>query len=243
MNEQAENEKTIEEKLVVKPDAEESAASEPAATSEASASATDEEKSAASVEASDSASPAAEVEPKAESATPETQAEASSAQALEGTAATSEEAKTSEGTDENKGKRKPKGLLMLLCFIWVPLSFIIPYSFTHHQASQAYFSLPTRTRFTDAPDRKVEDTRNESIRSGLVGMIAALAIFAIWQLDKMNSKEKGGVDFRDKKVAVIMVCLAGLLWLVWTAAGHIVLRVNDEVYDVPPQLPGLEQDE
>ncbi len=222
MNEQANNEKTIDEKLVVTPDAEEISAEEQARTD-------DQSTPAADAAASETKAQSESVPNQEASGSPETVAEASTESPAE--------------TRTETQKRKTNPFLVMLCFIWLPLSFIFPFAVTHHQASQTYFELPSRTRFTEAPDRKIEDTRNESIRSGLVGMIAALAIFAIWQLDKLNRKEKGAVDLRDKKVAVIMMCLAGLLWLVWTASGHIMLRVNDEVYDIPPQLPGLETDE
>lgn len=137
-------------------------------------------------------------------------------------------------------KKNGKVLFLILSFLWLPVSFILPYSFTHHMATTDYVGdLPGRSRYTDAPAQwRVDEANNESIRSGMVGVMVALAIFAMWRLDRLITKDRS--DLKGTWMIVMLGAFAMLLWTVWTCAGHLMIRAHDEINSVPAGLPGLE---
>jgi ABC-type spermidine/putrescine transport system permease subunit II len=137
-------------------------------------------------------------------------------------------------------KRNGKKIFLFLSLLWLPISFILPYSFTHHMATTDYVGdLPGRSKYTDAPAQwRVDEARNESVRSGMVGVLVALAIFAMWRLDRLINKDRS--DLKGSWMVFMLVAFAMLLWTVWTCAGHLMLRANDEIYSSPAGLPGLE---
>lgn len=142
---------------------------------------------------------------------------------------------TSPVVPESKRQRKP--LMLLLTYLWIPLSFAVPYMLMNQMASQSY--RPWGERVVTSPlTRQIEDARSEALNSGLIGFLVAAVIFGLWKIDRrLHDNEK---DFRDGRVVTILVALAFFVWVVWTAAGHIMMRANYEINDVPPQLPGLD---
>lgn len=140
----------------------------------------------------------------------------------------------------DKKKRKSNLFLRLATYLWLPISFILPYSFTHHMASQDYVGpLPGRTKYTNtAAQWRVDAARTEAARSGTVGMIIALAIFMLWRLDRALGKDKREIN--STWMVVVLGAFAVLLWIVWTCAGQVILRANDEISVSPPQFPGFD---
>ena len=133
-------------------------------------------------------------------------------------------------------KRKRSLLFVALTYLWVPLSFIVPYLLMNQMAIQSY--RPEERVVTHPLARRIEDARGEAINSGLVGLLVASVIFAMWKIDRrIGDHEK---DFNDGRVVTIIVALAFFVWVVWTAAGHIMMRASYEINDIPPQLPGLD---
>ena len=137
-------------------------------------------------------------------------------------------------------KKNGKVLFLILSFLWLPVSFLLPYSFTHHMATTDYVGdRPGRSKYTDAPAQwRVEEASNEAVRSGLVGVCVALAIFAMWRLDRVVSKDRS--DIKGTWMIVMLGAFAMLLWTVWTCAGHLMIRASDEINTTPANLPGLE---
>jgi len=128
--------------------------------------------------------------------------------------------------------------MRLLLFAWLPISFVLPCLLTYDVAVQQYVEIPGRSKFTKDPDfRKAEDAQNQAVRSGAIGALVAILIFALWQLDSFNRKDN---DLKERWAKVVVVALAALLWLVWTFMIYGMFRAYDSVYEAPPQLPGLD---
>jgi len=144
-------------------------------------------------------------------------------------------------SEKPKQKKRPgKIILMIASIVWLPISFALPYSFTYHMATQDYVgNIPGRSQWSASPASwKMEAAYNESLRSGIVGLLVALVIFVIWRLDRVfTAKEKN--DLKEAWMVVMLGAFATLLWTVWTCAGHLMIRAHDEVHDAPAQLPGL----
>lgn len=136
-------------------------------------------------------------------------------------------------------KKNRKMLFLILSFLWLPVSFILPFSFTHHMATADYVGdIPGRSKYTNAPAQwRIEEAQSEATRSGMVGIFVAIAIFALWRLDKSITKDRS--DLKGKWMVVMLASFALLLWTVWTCAGHLMIRASDEINSTPPQLPGL----
>lgn len=149
------------------------------------------------------------------------------------------EKETEQRVSDKKG-RKGSVLFLLATYLWLPISFILPFSFTHHMASQNYVAdMPGRSKFTQSTSQwRVDEARSEALRSGVLGMVVALTIVLLWRLDKAVVKERK--ELNNTWMTVVLGCFAVLLWTVWTCAGHLVLRASDEINSAPAQLPGLD---
>src|SRR5262245_56211590 len=103
-----------------------------------------------------------------------------------------------EATEKPK-KRPGKILLLIISMLWLPISFILPYSFTYHMATQDYaMNIPGRTQWSGSPAQwRMEEARSESLRSGVLGIVVALVIFAVWRLDRLLTA-KGKNDLQEK---------------------------------------------
>jgi len=141
---------------------------------------------------------------------------------------------------DNKKPKRGKVLALMVSLLWIPVSFILPYSFTHHMASQNYFGeMPGRTKYTQQPAQwRIDEANSEATRSGALGIIVALSIFLLWRLDKVITKDK--TDMKSAWMVFMLGAFAVLLWTVWTCAGHLMIRAHDEINSSPAQLPGLE---
>lgn len=103
-------------------------------------------------------------------------------------------------------------------------------------------SIPGRSRFTNQPAQwRLDEARSEALRSGYVGVFVALAIFAMWRLDRLVVRDRK--DLKNSWMVLVLGAFAMLLWTVWTCAGHLMLRAHDEIDSAPAQLPGLETPE
>jgi hypothetical protein len=147
--------------------------------------------------------------------------------------------KETEKRDLEK-KRGQGKVLSLILSLWLPISFILPFSFTYHMASQNYVAdMPGRSKFTQSPSQwRVDEARSEALRSGTLGLVIALTIFLLWRLDKAIVRDRR--ELNQSWMVVVLGCFAVLLWTVWTCAGHLVLRASDEINSAPAQLPGLD---
>jgi hypothetical protein len=148
--------------------------------------------------------------------------------------------KETEKPVSDKKVRKGNVLFLMASYIWLPVSFILPFLFTHHMASQNYVAdMPGRSKFTQSPAQwRVDEARSEALRSGVLGMVVALTILFLWRLDKVIVKDRR--ELNNTWMVVVLGCFAVLLWTVWTCAGHLVLRASDEINSAPAQLPGLD---
>lgn len=147
----------------------------------------------------------------------------------------SERAKEKEAmTSEAKGKKlAPFFTVASVCLV---LAFIIPYSLTYKMASNQW-SPGIATRAKPA-ERILEDATQEARRAGFMGALMALFILLIWKLDRaMFAKDTELTN--NKKFMVVIFLLAFMLWVAWASAGYIVIRVNDEITDEPPDVPGF----
>lgn len=99
--------------------------------------------------------------------------------------------------------------------------------------------IPGRTRYTAAPAQwRIDEARSEALRSGCVGLLVAIAIYAMWRVDRKLGKDRP--EIAGTWMVFVVGAFALLLWTVWTCAGHLMIRAHDEVTQVPAQLPGLE---
>src|SRR5579885_2927291 len=102
--------------------------------------------------------------------------------------------------------KKKSGIMRLLLFAWLPISFVLPCLLTYDVAVQQYVEIPGRSKFTKDPDfRKAEDAQNQAVRSGAIGALVAILIFALWQLDSFNRKDN---DLKERWAKVVVVALA-----------------------------------
>lgn len=113
----------------------------------------------------------------------------------------------------------------LASLLWIPLSFLIPFL-----CINLLSSYPTGQVIVGSQAVEGSSTQGRlqpsSVRSGIVGTIAAFLVFFLWKID---SHPILGAE-RKKHVweTLLLVCFAILLWTFWTACGHIMLRANDE---------------
>jgi hypothetical protein len=139
-------------------------------------------------------------------------------------------------------KKPPKGnvLRLIVSYLWLPVSFILPFSYAHHMATQDYIEgMPGRSKFTpNTAEWRKEEARSEAVRSGVLGLVVAMTIFLMWRLDRALNRNKR--ELSSAWMVVMLGAFAMLLWTVWTCAGHVMLRAHDEVNLSPAHLPGLE---
>ncbi|MBX9671264.1 MAG: hypothetical protein K2X93_26990 [Candidatus Obscuribacterales bacterium] len=136
-------------------------------------------------------------------------------------------------------KNQGKLVSIILSYVWVPIAFALPFVATHHMASQNYMEIPGRTRYTTQPAQwRIDEARSEALRSGCVGLFVAIAIYVLWRVDRMLGKDRP--EIAGSWMSFVVGAFAVLLWTVWTCAGHLMIRANDEVNQIPAQLPGLE---
>lgn len=134
------------------------------------------------------------------------------------------------------GKRK----LWWLPVVWLAFSFIAPYATTYQLAIK---SFGAGTKVTVGPSPILDqDAKSKATRSGLVCLLVAMMILALWKLDRaifVKDTELTG----DKKVTAILYCLAFFLWLAWSGIANVMIMASDDISDVLPQLPGLDSHE
>ena len=139
--------------------------------------------------------------------------------------------------EENSGKKEKKSLPFLaIGIVWLVLGFLIPFGLTYRLASNPYSpGVPTRS---EPAERTVSDATEEAKRSGLVGALVAAFILLIWKTDRLIFSRDKDLE-NNARVKIVICLLAFALWVVWTSSGYIMLRVNDEINDQPPQMPGV----
>jgi hypothetical protein len=68
------------------------------------------------------------------------------------------------------------------------------------------------------------------LRSGFVGLGAAVVIYLLWKVDnKITGVRSGTMDVSSQ---LLLRMLAMMLWLVWVGASHVILLATDEIF--PP---------
>jgi len=123
--------------------------------------------------------------------------------------------------------------LTLACLV---VSFLAPYGITFHQAVKSYRA---GIRTTEAISQITEqDARSKALRSGLVSFMIALFILALWRFDQALFHRDQ--DLRgDRRITALLLFMGCLLWIAWSGIANMMIMANDDITDVPAQLPGL----
>ncbi|MCA9806287.1 MAG: hypothetical protein KC777_30170 [Cyanobacteria bacterium HKST-UBA02] len=123
--------------------------------------------------------------------------------------------------------------ITLACLV---ISFLAPYGITFNQAVKSYRA---GIRTTDSISQITEqDARNKALRSALVSFMIALFILTLWRFDQLvfhrDQDLKG-----DRRITALLFCLGFFLWMAWSGIANMMIMANDDITDVPAQLPGL----
>jgi hypothetical protein len=113
---------------------------------------------------------------------------------------------------------------LLKTYWWFPSSYCIPYLFGY---------LVFR-------GDNAEETLIRCNKAGLIGFVCALLIFAIWRLDCRFGAQQWLKNSNDTQSKVLIYIFGFVLWLSWFSAGIIIGMTNDQVFELAPQLPGLQ---
>jgi hypothetical protein len=122
-----------------------------------------------------------------------------------------------------EGRRGFSSLALLKSFWWLPASYCIPY-------------LLGRYVFTAD---KMEDTLIRCSKASMIGLVCALLIYGIWQLDCRFGAKQWLKNSSDPQGKALVYIFGIVLWLSWVSAGIIMSMTNDQVFELTPQLPGL----
>lgn len=106
---------------------------------------------------------------------------------------------------------------------WLPASYCIPYLFCYLIVAVA----------------KTEDTLARANKAGLLGLLCAALIWALWYLDCRFGARQWLKNSRDPQAKAIVYIFGIVLWLTWLSVGIIIGMTNDQVFELSPQLPGL----
>jgi len=125
-------------------------------------------------------------------------------------------------------------------FWWVVPSFVLPYiavfclnnGFDKPTPSTIQMKQQTITIRPHTPDHAA----NLALRSGVIGLAAALLIVLFWRLDALvaGAHPKSA----DVKEDILLVALATTLWMMWMGTSHVVLLAADEI-QIEDALPGF----
>lgn len=107
----------------------------------------------------------------------------------------------------------------ILGFWWVVVAFAVPY-LIRYQTLRSRFEV---------------DKVSAALNCGTIGLVAALAVFALWRLDRYICVARGREpkEIKEKSVKAVIWCLGFFLWVSWMSAGNLVMQAYQEVNDRP----------
>lgn len=111
----------------------------------------------------------------------------------------------------------------LRSFWWIPVSYCVPYMVTH--------AVPANT---------AEQTLLRCHNMGLIGVAVATLIYLLWRADcSFGAKQLLHLS-SDGHAKVLVHILGMALWVCWVGIGVVFCMAHDQVYDLVPNLPGLQ---
>ncbi|CAN5320478.1 hypothetical protein BH11CYA1_BH11CYA1_44820 [soil metagenome] len=111
----------------------------------------------------------------------------------------------------------------LRSYWWVPVSYAIPF-----MATQA------------VPANTAEQTLTRCQNMGLMGLAMAAFIYLLWRADcKFGAKQMLHLS-KDIQAKTLIHILGMALWVCWVGIGAVFCMAHDQVYDLVPNLPGLQ---
>ncbi len=72
----------------------------------------------------------------------------------------------------------------------------------------------------------------QALRSGSAGMVVAIVIFALCQI---NQRLETKSELADTKSTVISYILIFMLWLAWFTSMQVMFMVTDEITPIPDE--------
>ncbi len=113
--------------------------------------------------------------------------------------------------------------MRLRSYWWIPLSYCVPYMVTH--------AVPANT---------AEQTMLRCHNMGLIGLAVATLIYLLWRADcSFGAKQLLHLS-NDGQAKVLVHILGMALWVCWVGIGVVFCMAHDQVYDLVPNLPGLQ---
>ncbi len=111
----------------------------------------------------------------------------------------------------------------LRSYWWFPVSYCVPYMVTH--------AVPANT---------AEQTLLRCHNMGLIGLAVATLIYLLWRADcSFGAKQLLHLS-NDGQAKVLVHILGMALWVCWVGIGVVFCMAHDQVYDLVPNLPGLQ---
>ena len=111
----------------------------------------------------------------------------------------------------------------LRSYWWIPVSYCVPYMVTH--------AVPAHT---------AEQTMLRCHNMGLIGLAVATLIYLLWRADcSFGAKQLLHLS-SDVQAKTLVHILGMVLWVCWVGIGVVFCMAHDQVYDLVPNLPGLQ---
>ncbi|MFA6209716.1 MAG: hypothetical protein WC714_09855 [Candidatus Obscuribacterales bacterium] len=111
----------------------------------------------------------------------------------------------------------------LRSYWWIPVSYCVPYMVTH--------AIPAHT---------AEQTMVRCHNMGLMGLIVAVLIYLLWRADcRYGAKQLLHLS-NDIQAKALIHILGMALWVCWVGIGVVFCMAHDQVYELVPNLPGLQ---
>lgn len=113
--------------------------------------------------------------------------------------------------------------MRLRSYWWLPVSYCVPYMVTH--------AVPAHT---------AEQTMLRCHNMGLIGLAVATLIFLLWRADCSFGAKQLLHHSNDIQAKTLVHILGMVLWVCWVGIGVVFCMAHDQVYDLVPNLPGLQ---
>lgn len=111
----------------------------------------------------------------------------------------------------------------LRSYWWIPVSYCLPYLVTQ--------AVPANT---------AEQTMLRCHHMGLMGLAVATLIYLLWRADcSFGAKQLLHLS-NDIQAKALVHILGIALWVCWVGIGVVFCMAHDQVYDLVPNLPGLQ---
>lgn len=130
---------------------------------------------------------------------------------------------SAEGPAVVATKQKTSIAMRLRSFWWIPVSYCVPFMVTH--------AVPANT---------AEQTMLRCHNMGLIGLAVAALIYLLWRADcSFGAKQLLHLS-NDVQAKALVHILGMALWVCWVGIGVVFCMAHDQVYDLVPNLPGLQ---